>query len=335
MSFISIAKCIVSTSGIICLINFCFSCAEKPSEEIPIHQLKVIQSFDQLDTFYLSDVRSIDYSDGHYYISDYFESKIFKVDERNNLETFIGDVGRGPGELLEVSKFYIDNSTLLIMDSPNQSIKIFNKNGDFVKSIVSDQFQMKGNSRFSFRNGILFLPNYSNSYLSLMYNVLTNSVEYIGKLENVKSIDYASHILTSKDRVIILPLASPKAYSYDMNGNLVESKDFSGIAPIEEFMRFHNIYPSQPDGQSFYVMTVDATLHKEDLYILYLTLNDENKTVANSILKCEVYEDEIVAKELINLGEGDFSCFNFGPECLVAYDQLNGKIKIFEYDNTK
>lgn len=307
---------------VLILICILYSCSESHNELL-ILKLNHEQSIDQIDSFYLTDVWSIVSTGNEYFLSDNFETKIFCLNNKYNLIYFVGSKGKGPAELLSAEQFCVYKDTIFIMNSSNQSIEVY-KDDRYVRTIKSDDFNFYGMTRFSYHNGIFYFPSHDIVHRVMTYNKVTDITTYFGKDEMKRQMDQFSHVLFNMNQIYVVSNSNPEILVYNIKGELIQKFEYSNIPIISDFMRFRNIYPKQPDGNSFIAIIQDAEFYNNELYILFLSLSEENHNVCRHILKLSESNDgRIYPHSILELDARFATTFAVDSTNIIIYDASN------------
>lgn len=323
---------ILLARAILILMCGLYSCSESPNE-LSILKLKHRQSIDQVDSFYLTDVRNIISTSNEYFLSDNFETKIFCLNNKFNLKYFVGSKGKGPAELLSAEQFYVYKDTIFIMNSPNQSIEVY-INDRYVRTIRSDNFKFYGMTRFSYNNGIFYFPSHDKVHRVMTYSKTTGITTYFGKDEMKRKMDQFSHVLFNMNHIYVVSKSNPEILVYDIKGELIQKIEYSNIPIISDFMKFHNIYPEQPDGSSFTGIIQDAVFYKNGLYISFLSLDIENHNECRHILKLSESDDgKIYPHSILELDSDFATTFAVDSINIITYDASANENSLKIYSN--
>ncbi len=89
---------------------------------------------------FISDVMSIRYFDGEYYLLDGIQQTILVFDEKGDFRRQIGLVGKGPGELTYPQDFVIDtlHHSVIILDSQLRRLFRYSLSGSFIEEVPLD-----------------------------------------------------------------------------------------------------------------------------------------------------------------------------------------------------
>jgi len=230
-----------------CLIAFAtFSLYQKnqsPSEinkgisefERDLDTLVVLHASEIILDSLVSRPESISYKNNHIYVADFGSMQVLKFDTNWGLVSKIGTgKGRGPEQLLSISDFYVEGTSIWIVDTQQYSIKKFSTSGELLDIYNIKRFPLRVVANDSMMTSLCMGGD------DLFVTVNTNyegNEEYFGKF-----------------------LDNQIRHSISLDGNLSKVRDslfayvpryFSKIY-FYEFMTGEEEYVlSLPDGQKF------------------------------------------------------------------------------------
>lgn len=313
-----------------------FSC--NIDESTLSHQtLKSNFGIDEIDTFYLTDVRNISASEDGWIISDYFEHKFFDMNgDSYDANFYFGSKGKGPGELMEAGRFCTAGDTLLIMNSGAGSLEMYVKDR-FVQGIKKEAFHFYGITRFDYKNGIFYLPAHDRIHRIMSYDILNDTIQYIGESEFQKNIDQFNHVFYSEGKIFAVSVTEPRILIYHFTGELLVDYRFREVDFVKKFMEFHSIYPNPPDGNSFQSLIQDAVFSEGDLFVLTASVGENDENQLRHIIRFEINNsfDDIYVKDVYELEDGYYTCFAVRGNELLAYDAhgMHKTLKMFTISN--
>jgi len=94
------------------------------------------------------------------FINDQPASQILAYHSNGKFINEIGREGKGPGELINPSGVVFGNGYIFVNDQGNQRIQIFKESGEFIESIVLDEFPFWGYSFAYHDEKLIFFPRY-------------------------------------------------------------------------------------------------------------------------------------------------------------------------------
>ncbi|HYX07847.1 MAG TPA: hypothetical protein VE912_14045 [Bacteroidales bacterium] len=105
------------------------------------------------DSSFLSNVYWITHGKTHFYLSDYTNNRIVRIDTGYSVSKSYGQRGRGQGEFVGPGVTQVSGDTLFVMDEGNRRIDLFTTDGDWIKSIrspavVTTRFAVRGKRIF-------------------------------------------------------------------------------------------------------------------------------------------------------------------------------------------
>lgn len=102
-----------------------------------------------------------------FYIEDSQSNRLMIFNDKGSFIKYVGTVGEGPGEYLEIDKFFIDSyrNELLLYDNGNQKILYFDENGIYRREgkyicYFGDRIMMSADT------ALLFTQGYDNQHLT-------------------------------------------------------------------------------------------------------------------------------------------------------------------------
>ncbi len=101
--------------------------------ELDISQARLIP-LETNESSLLYDINSLDILNGNYIIQS--RKKVLVFDSIGNFLYKVGSIGQGPKEYTSLSSFFIKDSELYFHDSNIQKIRVYNPQGDYLRSIT-------------------------------------------------------------------------------------------------------------------------------------------------------------------------------------------------------
>lgn len=101
--------------------------------ELDISQARLIP-LETNESSLLYDINSLDILNGNYIIQS--RKKVLIFDSIGNFLHKVGSIGQGPKEYTSLSSFFIKDSELYFHDSNIQKIRVYNPQGDYLRSIT-------------------------------------------------------------------------------------------------------------------------------------------------------------------------------------------------------
>lgn len=124
---------------------------ESVDKYVPLELVKVIEDEIDDENFFAKPMTVVPGDDGSFFVYDMLLLKIFKFDEDFELAKVFLNKGQGPSEIQKktdgINKIYFTKNGFLTVAAPfNKKIIVFDRNGNYVKSI---RMPFPGNIRFS------------------------------------------------------------------------------------------------------------------------------------------------------------------------------------------
>lgn len=309
------------SSWIILIVVFFLNSCNSDRQVNTIETLNSIQQLDQIDTFYLTDVRNIAYTHDDWVISDFFENKIIHLDERNlNFLYSFGTIGKGPGETSGMGRFCAQGDSSFVMNPAGGSIELFYKE-KYLSTIKKEEFKFYGITRFDYYNGIFYLPAHDLQSRIMIYNSHHDTIHYIGRNEFQKDIDQFNHVLLYGNKLLSISAVEPRILIYTSEGKLLSDYFYGDIELISEFMKYHSIYPSPPDGNSFQIIAQDVVNLGDDLYVLASSISENGENEIRHIIQINIENIlEPIVGGIYELEHGYYTSIAVQENSILAYD---------------
>lgn len=314
------------------------SCKEETESITEEVTLKIDTIINQLsDSSFLTDIRSIYFSNSKYYMTDYTRDQIFILSKDLELIKTIGKKGRGPGEFSGASHLFADKDSIFVYNDSKITFEVYNTKKHLKTIQLPVPIRLHSSLRyFMYKNELYFsnansIENYSISKL----NCLTNKVANFGQIKKFRTpketrIKNHRHLIKYKDYIIAVPNCQAVIEMYDFKGKFLNKFDISNIKPIKEMLTFINEQKSEEN--SYYVLFSDVYVYKNRLFLTMLTNDKYNKRSEDKVLEIEINTNKIIYKRILKLSEKSW----FGPICinegyLLAFNEKDELIR-FVYD---
>ncbi|MCG8307103.1 MAG: 6-bladed beta-propeller [Cytophagales bacterium] len=302
---------------------------------MPEETLKIDTLIQQLtDSTFLSDIRSIHYSNNRFFISDYKRDQIIILDNDLRLLKALGRKGRGPGELLGVSQLFVNNDTIFSLNDGKRSIELFDTN-KYLKTIrPSTSVRLDARYRFFTYESDIYFAIANESFSICKYNLLSDSVFNFGEVKQFRTpketrIKNHRHLLKYRDFLIAVPNCQPVIEMYGLDGELLDQFDLSDIHLVNDLLVY--VKSQELAENSYVVFFSDAYIYKDRLLIQILTIGGNNKPSNNKILELKVTPSDIQPQRILNLGKGWFEPICVTENHIVAF-KSNMELVRFIYE---
>lgn len=303
----------------------CFSLLQCTHEKaLPIHNLTLSKQIEDVaDTLLLHDVTCLTFHDNKLFFTNPVYDHIVSLDKNLDLLKIIGTQGEGPGQLLSISQFAIDDSLISVLNGRNRRINVFSVAGDPVsETAISSSILFDLNYRYCFIDAdIIGCSPAAETPLS-KYNIYTKEQTLFGEIYQFPTskqteIRNRRFMVKMDTRLIVVSDNLPSIEIYDQdNLERISLYDYSGIGQIEKNIQAIESKSGITDN-SYCVLIQDVYVTDRHLYVL---LNDftNNDFKANQIIKFDIHPD-IKPVALYKLPGDYFSTFCVDEEDGVVY----------------
>ena len=312
-------------------------CSHKRYKEISIEEFTAYQ-----DTI---TVRSIIKESDLYWIIDPFSSKLYSL-KMNNTELDDTELieyqgrGKGPGELISPNKILKLNDEIIVSDSGNNRINIYNVNGKFLRS-----FKVKGpivDAEVCGPN-IYITPSIDEEKLLDVYEITTGKFissivnvpfNYSGKDEMLKFFLRTGVITMGENNNIIYfarSLFQEAIYKINIKQEAIINNYIGNKYPAPDIRKM-----SSRKGPGAFIVDSDIDFEENKLFVLGIK-NDTNiakeikiyDTKLNLISYVEINYSNIEEKQEEQIG---FSCFEIINNYIFFFDIVySGKMYISKF----
>ena len=203
------------------------------------------------------------------------QEKIFLFDEdlQNGILDSMGGKGTNPNQIGRLEGLFIQDSTIWVLDSHQNNLKIFSEKGELIDLIrISDNF----NKGAVLNKDSLILVLSSPSKLSMViYNIETNESNNVEKLDEIikgeyTGMSYEGNFRSGPNGTVVFAAISVNMFMvFDSSGDIsVVGRTIDNAAPPTIIVR------EEPNGTSFtygrdrIFNNVDFQIRNEFLYIL-------------------------------------------------------------------
>ena len=84
------------------------------------------------------------------------------------------------------------------------------------------------------------------------------------------------------------------------------------------------------DANSYYKIICDIYAFENKLFLLILSVNEENKIKANKILQFESEGQTLKPTKIIDLGEGWFGPICIAEDCIVTFNHITSELTKYD-----
>jgi hypothetical protein len=260
-------------------------------------------------------------------------NKIFVLNRDLNLLKSFGKGGKGPGELSGASHLYVNKDSIYVYNDAKRTIELFN-NGNHIKTInLPYNINCNGDTRFFIKDHLIFISN-PNEFSSIScFSIDGSWLKNFGKVEKYQTdkettIKNFRHICFYNDKILAVSNCNPNIEMYNMKGERIKEYDFSYLPPVKKMMEFIDRQPSAPN--SYYTIVSDIYIFENKLFLLTLSVNEENKTEANKILQFEIGEETLKPVTIIDLGKGWFGPICIAEDCIVTFNHVTSELTKYD-----
>ena len=306
------------------ILFLAFACKQ---EEISIERVELQPKFwmDQFcDTTFFSDIKFMYAYRDLLYVSDFTRNQVMVLNDGVLVAT-ISSIGQGPGELIGASSLVVRNDTIYVHDAVRRHLTVFYKNNYLrdikipVGSSGLTNFGLSGNRAIVTD----FQPPHSLAFVDLYTGEVTNfgqMFEFGSPVKN-KHRNHR-HIHVQNPFIYAISKNQPIIERYDLQGNLVDIYDYSNIEEVTQRLAF---IKQQPDEErSVFSLVEKSYLRDNKLYLLLITVDDNDRPQSNKILEIDVSRT-MRATRILELKKGGW---------IRSFCVLSDAIWVFQPRNT-
>lgn len=315
--------------------SLCVSCDDKVTN-LQISELKKEMSISQLsDSTYLLDIRSLFFSNGKLYATDYKRDQFFILNDELELQKTMGQKGRGPGEFLGASNIFVNNDLIYIFNDNKRTFELY----DSVKHLETIELlpghRVSSDIGFTVYNNEIYFSSYHDPYSISKFFFKLDSTQYFGNSEQYRSakerrIKNSRHLHVINKRIIAIPDCQPFVELYSMEGKFINSLDLSSIRQVDEMLRY---VEKQNFAENTYSQFFSYTYsHMDKLYILLTTVGEKDEKFTNTILELEIDNDTIIPLRLLKLEDEWYDSFCVSDNKIYAYSGLTAELVRYAYE---
>lgn len=317
-------------------ILFITSCKQS-GKQLHVRDLDKNNSIRQLsDSTFFSDIRSIFYHENKFFVAEYNRDNILILQNDLELVRSLGCKGKGPGELLGASHLFVRQDSIFIINDGKRTIEIFDYYGYLTTIDAPQELNLSSDIRFSmYKNDILLSSPNSNFSMS-MFSFNSASIKWFGNLKKYKTqketrIKNQRHIQVAEDKIIALSDCQPVLELYNIDGELLDVFDFRYIDFIAQLMLY--VEKKEISENSYYQIFQDFYISGNQIFVLALSLDENEEVQCNQIIQFEMEDGSFFPKQILSLGHGWFGPICVGDGKILAYNQIETELTLFDYES--
>jgi len=299
-----------------------FSCLPAEKDIAEIHLVDDLRLAQLPDSSYLIRVSSIFIDQGKIYLADPELNNVVVLDENGVFVQNIGQLGRGPGELLWPGQLYSKNDTLFVFSGGKNAIDIFS-NSQFVRTIpFSDVNGMYSGGRFFVDSGKVFISmvDLNGSISVIPVNNINQNLSFgqFIRFSTDKQSIIQNHrsVFLHGNTVISVSFFQPIIERYSKDGNLLEMFSYENLELISH--RIQNARAQLATENVALCIAADAYIYNDILYVL-LCHSDDEGVYSSTILLFDLSGEKIEVRKKIDLGQGWFTAIGVTEENIWAF----------------
>ncbi|MBI1768821.1 MAG: hypothetical protein HY015_02315 [Bacteroidetes bacterium] len=291
------------------------------------------------DSSFVTDVRSIDFYKGHYFISDNKRGQILELDSALEIKSTFGSLGSKDGEFKGLTRFSFCNDTIFAINHGKKKIECFTF--DYPKSVktIAIPEDMAG-TRLDFR----FFVTDKRIFLSTPETGKTiSSFDRSGILrEQVGDVtEYASHdpfdtairnikwLFSTGNRMISVSDVSPEIQALDFSGQVIYKHKINENQSIDERTKFISKQPVQEHVTYSYFR--DVYLSNDKLYLLCITGKEKGALNANTVLIFDLIDDKPpVFRNEIQLPGRWYASICVNDKHILAFESTKNELQLIK-----
>lgn len=301
------------------------------TKEITLKKSRQLTNY--ADSIFFTKILDIEIIDQKYYFADFDQNKVYIFDEVWDFVGLFGAEGPGPAEFDGLSNISHNQNLIGVSDLGSSSIKIFNKDHQFIKS-VRMPYSIETTLEFAIDNLNVFYQSSNRYELLSKYDSASNILSTYGYFKKDFTLstkdrnNYQTnqwHTLLSKENLFVINFCEPLVLVYDMDSNeKVGSYDLSEVEALQKRLKYvNNKINSDPHTNTNFILFSDVVVKGKDIYLL-ITNHDEqkNKVLVNQVLHLRLLDNsqfEEVAVYQLN-PYGWYETFAINDDKLIAFD---------------
>lgn len=286
------------------------------------------------DSSYFSDIRSLYYTNGKYYASDYQRDQIFILNNNLELLKTLGQKGKGPGELLGASNIYVNNDTIFVYNDSKRTFELFNSEEHLKTINLLPQHRLSSDIGFAVKKGELYFSSFFSPFSISKYYYKLDSAQFFGRSKDYRTprerrIKNKRHIHVLENRIVAIPDCQPFVELYTLKGEYINSFDLSNIRPVKKMLEYvgRNNYAENSYSQFFQ----ESYVYKNNVFILITTVEENDEKFTNTLLQLELESDLINPIRLLNLGNDWFDSFCVSDDKIIAFNGSTSNLIRYAY----
>src|SRR5690606_18168278 len=289
------------------------------------------------DSSFFCEATSIYHENDKYYISDYERNNIFVLDDQLNLTNTLGYKGKGPGELIGASHLFVKNlDSILIFNDGKRSVEFFNSEKHQSTISLPNSFEFDPDIRFCYENDNLYLSSFNGTHSILKYSTVSNDLSWFGDIKQFASlketrIKNRRHLsLYDNNKIIAIPDCQPIIELYTLSGEKLAEYSIDTIPIINKMLSF--VSKQKNEINSYYQFFQDIYVYEKNIFILILSVDQEDKITSNKIIQLEINNNQVMLKQLIHLGNGWYNKFCVTNNSIATFDAKTCHLIRYDYD---
>lgn len=313
------------------------------NEETLLPYRKVVQINDSI---YLSLVTYMDENEGYMYMNDFKNNRIVCIDSVYNFVRFFGAPGHGPSELNFPNGTQIANNNLYVIDEGHKRINTYSLDGGYIGNISG---LMPYLGRFIIQDSIYFGTSLDSKDGLPIFKAHTNGqvLKYFGTNQRIldelnQDAPKTYYLEKYNNQIIAICENDPVIERYSMNGQLIDSFDYSTLDNIESYINNSTIEQKKELKETglrgIYSFCMNSYISNDKLFLLIAGYNNlSKKNTCNQILVFDVNEKRMNPTNLYKLANDNgndawYSSFCILNNRIVAYDALTYELHEFIID---
>ncbi|WP_458458760.1 hypothetical protein [Pseudobutyrivibrio sp.] len=311
----------------ICSLACMISCTTTEYNSVKVEPVKIVKSIS--DSVYLSSqVSSLSYANGRYYLSDYYRG-IISFDESFN-EYAVHEMNIHTAQECQCSMFSINEKGEICMyDSKNHNF-VFERNNSEYGIIDSDNIEITQSSRFIFTGDTIICPITKSKMTAAVFSpetLLFTCFPTISDLDDIRMPFHSERLLVRTDEYYFcIGKGLPVIQMFSSSRQQVYSYDLNNIEEISQIFK----QEVSNKANSYFVVVKDACAFKDSLFLL-IASKKEGKYKCNRILKFIIKEQMIEFDGIYELKGKVYSCICVnGNNQLVAITSKSSCIEIYD-----
>lgn len=271
---------------------------------------------------------------------------MFVFDQKWTLVNSFGEEGRGPSEFSFLSNIVFNSDIVGVADDGSKSLKIFDENWKFLKSVrfiypvsTGVEFVIDENQNIythSERAELIQQFNFDGELIDTYGNFYTDFTLETKDRRNIQTNVW--HVLLNDDKLYAVNKHEPLILTYDLQSKeLIGSYDLSRLNVLQNRLKYTDAQIElNPTENSSYILFWDVNIIDDSIFLLYMNHDTKNnKVLSNEIVQIKVKGEndvEIVNNFLLKT-DGWYKTFAVDGNRIITFNRSTASIEEYILPN--